>query len=156
MVPPTICPAAHLASQRVQHPEGRRDMLRLMAASLFHFSSGAHRMALFSPSSSRTILVRLPVRVNPDLRAPVPAYWREMSSPWSAHRILKRCSTCRQSCMKCCLHLYCILGQGETAHRTRVWGAAPAADSCAAVWVQERPLRNMLQGCSTCMPSIKK
>ena len=87
-------------------------MLRLMAASPFQFSTGAHRMALLRPSSSRPILVRLPVRVNPDLRAPVPAYWREMSSPWSAHRILKRCSTCRQSCSK----FHPGSGQNSTQH----------------------------------------
>ena len=36
----------------------------------------------------------LPVRVKPLLRAPVPAYCLEMSSPWSAQIHLKRFSTC--------------------------------------------------------------
>ncbi len=114
MVPLTIHPEALLARQQQQRAERRSDTLHLMAASPFPVSSSAHRMALLSPSSSRPILVRLPVRVNPDLRAPVPAYWREMSSPWSAHRILKRCSTCRQSCM--------IQGQGGPAPSTSVCG----------------------------------
>ena len=38
----------------------------------------------------------LPVRVKPLLRAPVPAYCLEMSSPWSAQIHLKRFSTCAE------------------------------------------------------------
>ena len=35
------------------------------------------------------------MRVKPLFRAPVPAYWREISSPWLAHITLKRASNCR-------------------------------------------------------------
>lgn len=39
---------------------------------------------------------RLPVRVKADFMAPVPAYWQEISSPWSAHITRNSTSTCQQ------------------------------------------------------------
>ena len=68
-----------------------------------------------------------PVRVKPLLRAPVPAYCREISSPWLAHITLKRASSC------------------TTPHhhaRRRLW-------SCVALSRPGRRGRRMRQG--TCL-----
>ena len=53
-----------------------------------------------------------PVRVKPLLRAPVPAYWREMSSPWSAHTHLNLASTCST---------HVSVAQGRWQYRCHCW-----------------------------------
>lgn len=46
-------------------------------------------MIEFTPSCSKPLLVRLPVRVKSVFKAPVPLYAREIASAWSAHTVVQ-------------------------------------------------------------------
>ena len=61
-----------------------------------HTHKHARLVSDLTPSSNRPSVSRFPVRVKALFIAPVPAYWRETSSPWSAQATRNARSSCRK------------------------------------------------------------